>query len=181
MAIWDKQQNRPKKSTPHRAKAQSNSNGKSPDQVSDHDERCEEKVINTVTETNKTAATKSNSCERSNKKHEKEIQKQPSVLVRMLSKISKITYPTKNKPLFMYENTERAAAHNTKILENHDWDMEKAINAVNNTILEPGSEFHPIVDLEDIFKHHESWEKFKVIATEGVKYKFEDDVEYVIT
>lgn len=178
MAIWDKQQNRPKKSTPHRAKVKSKSNGKSPDKISDHDERCEEKVTNTVTETDKTAATKSNSCERSNKRHEKEMKKQPSVLVRMLSKISKITYPTKNKPLFMYENTERAAAHNTKILEDHEWDMEKAIKAVNNTILEPGSEFRPIVDLEDIFKHHVSWEKFKVIATDGVKYKFEDDIEY---
>ena len=78
----------------------------------------------------------------------------------------------------MYENTEKAAAHNTKILENHDWDMEKAINAVNNTVLEPGSEFRPIVDLEQIFKHHEDWDKFKVIATEGVKYKFEDEDEY---
>ena len=104
--------------------------------------------------------------------------KKPSVLVQLLPKISRITYPAKNKPLFTHENTEAAAAHNTKIIEDHDWDMEKAVNAVNNTILEPGSEFCPIVDLEDIFKHHEDWSKFKVIATEGVKYKFDESMEY---
>ena len=185
MAIWDKthhaKQKRPHQRGVSKTKKKISSNGKSLIENDDEEEKSEKESDDVQSSDNNMM---SDSCEitvdnkTDNVRMTIESKKKPSVLVQLLSKISKITYPAKNKPLFTHENTEAAAAHNTKILEDHDWDMEKAVNAVNNTILEPGSEFRPIVDLEEIFKHHEDWSKFKVIATEGVKYKFDESMEY---
>ena len=184
MAIWDKashvKQKRPHQRGASKSRKKVSSNGKSLTKNDDEEEKSEndEDEIQSSEKIESHGSETSTDNDSETIKLTKDSKKTPSMLVKLLTKISRITYPAKNKPLFIHENTEAAAAHNTRILEDHDWDMEKATNAVNNTILEPGSEFRPIVDLEDIFKHHEDWSKFKVIATEGVKYKFEESMEY---
>ena len=88
-----------------------------------------------------------------------------SELVRQVRKISEITYPPNNKPIFQFENTEQAKKFNTDILESYNWDVQAAIDAQSNTILHPGSEFRPLDDVEEVFQNHCDWEKYRILCT----------------
>ena len=101
-----------------------------------------------------------------------------SWLIQNVRKITSKTYPANKAPLFKLENTLEAAQINTAILERFDWNFEKAIDAQHNTIMQAGSEYRPLEDLESIFKHHKDWEKLKVLLTKGVVYGFDKDKVY---
>ena len=66
-----------------------------------------------------------------------------------------------------------AAKINTEILKRHDWNFQKAIDTQENSIMQAGSEYRPLDDLECIFKHHKDWEKLKVLLSKGVVYGFD--------
>ena len=71
-----------------------------------------------------------------------------------------------------------AAEINTAILESYDWNFEKAIDAQQNLIMQVGSKYRPLEDLEGIFKHHKDWEKLETLLTKGVVYGFDKDKVY---
>ena len=101
-----------------------------------------------------------------------------SWLIQNVRKITSKTYPANKAPLFKLENTLEAATINTAILKSYDWNFEKAIDAQQNSILQVGSEYRPLEDLEDIFSHHKDWKKFETLLTKGVEYSFDKDKVY---
>ena len=63
-------------------------------------------------------------------------------------------------------------------MKDFNWDFSKAINAKSNTILHPGSEYHPTSNLSPIFGYHVDWKKFVNLASMGAKYHFKKDIKY---
>ena len=101
-----------------------------------------------------------------------------SWLIQNVRDITSKTYPANNAPLFKLENTLEAAKINTEILKSHDWNFQKAIDAQENSIMQAGSEYRPLDDLECIFKYHKDWEKLKILLSKGVVYGFDKNKEY---
>ena len=64
-----------------------------------------------------------------------------SELMSIINKVIKEgIWATQPRP-FKFENTSEAAAHNTKILEEHKFDLSKVLEKYENTVFHPGTEF----------------------------------------
>lgn len=70
-----------------------------------------------------------------------------------------------------------AAIHNTKILEKHNYDLEKAIEAQGFTNLSMGAELRPSEQLEPLLRHHPNFNKLEEIIQQGVRYPQDDLTE----
>ena len=78
--------------------------------------------------------------------------------------------PTPGKSSFLFELSKEAALHNSKILESHEYDLERAIQSQGFTHLSMGSELRPVTQLEPLLRHHPYWPELKQIALHGVDY-----------
>ena len=64
--------------------------------------------------------------------------------------------------------TKEAAAHNSAIIANNDYDFTKTLEATSpGTQLAYGSEFRPAKELEPIFHHHELWDRTNRLLQQG--------------
>lgn len=84
--------------------------------------------------------------------------------------ILKETYPPLNKSPFIFDRTTKAATHNSLLLEQFNFDVDKATQSTPNTILSYGAEFRPPSTIEPLLRLHPNWNKVKDIITNGVKY-----------
>ena len=86
----------------------------------------------------------------------------------LIHELSTKTYPPFQNTQFDFSLNIKAAKHNSHILEQHDYNLEKTLAAVSpGTQLESGSEFRPVPDLEPILMHHPLWQRAKTILTQG--------------
>ena len=69
--------------------------------------------------------------------------KQPSWLVRTLSKIHESYTAHTTTTRFKFDNNMDAAKHNTRILEAAEFDIQRAIDMDGRSIIKPGTEFSP--------------------------------------
>jgi hypothetical protein len=67
-----------------------------------------------------------------------------------------------------------AAEHNSKILADHDYDLEKAYSSQGFSELSMGSELRPVNQLEPLIHHHPNKSAILKIATLGVDYPISD-------
>ena len=96
-----------------------------------------------------------------------------SWLVHTISNIIRQSDRNINPHKFQFTNTRDAAKFNTRILKRYKYDLVAAMKNEKGTMLEPGSEFRLVKTLEPLLKHHNNWQKFKKIITEGVDYNLE--------
>ena len=89
-------------------------------------------------------------------------------------------YPDLSTNPFLFEFTNKAAKHNSKILEQKRWDLEEALRvAAPGTHLQYGSEFRPVSDLEPLLEENELWPKTKAMLQHGVKIPIDNLPEEV--
>jgi hypothetical protein len=72
--------------------------------------------------------------------------------------ISKPPIPM-NPPLFIFKKCPRAASHNARILEGHNFDLNKIIKDQHPSQLSYGSEFRSSRDLKKLLEDHPLWRK----------------------
>jgi hypothetical protein len=72
----------------------------------------------------------------------------------------------------MFSMDEAAAAHNSKLLEEHGFDLGKFLAAHSDTTLNYGSEFRPIEQLARILGQHPNFDELQKILTSGMDYRF---------
>lgn len=82
--------------------------------------------------------------------------------------------PTPSKGPFLYEFSQSAATHNSKILESFDYDLARVIAAHPNSISSPGSELRPIHHLKILIGNHPNFPHISRILTHGIDYPAED-------
>ena len=90
-----------------------------------------------------------------------------SNLITLISKILEIEELPPTKSAFKFENTIQAANHNKKILKSFNFDYEKLLEKQRNTNISYGSEFRNYKNLEELLKHHTSWNELKTFLTSG--------------
>ena len=101
-----------------------------------------------------------------------------SHLIRTITEIVNAESVTPTKSIFRFENSEKAAAFNSKLLRSMRMDFHKVIHAQGNSFLRPGSEFRNPLLLEKLLHNHERWNKLKRIMTTGAAYSFKKDSIY---
>ena len=77
---------------------------------------------------------------------------------------------------FIFESTEKAVKHNTRILKKYEYNFKKVILGHKGTALNPGSEFRPLKALKQLWENREDWKKIKSILKSGCKYPMGPDV-----
>ena len=84
--------------------------------------------------------------------------------------------PIPDAPLFDFETTEEAMHHNSKILEQHNFDLEAALEAQRGTTVWHGSEFRKTNQLEKIIGSHPHFDYLKKVFEGGMDYEFLTEV-----
>ena len=78
--------------------------------------------------------------------------------------------PQHTHPRLQFEWSTQAAQQNAAILQQHGWDLTRALDAEHGTILSPGSEFRDPNYLSPLWKSHRLWPKVHKWITEGITY-----------
>ena len=99
-----------------------------------------------------------------------------SKLMKTIQSIINTPTPTPNKSIFKFENNDKAAAFNSKLLRSMNMDFTKTIKAQKKSFLSIGSEFPSPDLLSTLFSKHIRWPKMKRILSKGVEYAFKKDI-----
>ena len=76
----------------------------------------------------------------------------------------------------MFQLTEEAARHNTKLLSSFDFDLGKVLKAHPGTVSSYGSELRPLDQLKTLLRFHPRWSTIEKYALHGIDYPFVDDI-----
>ena len=112
--------------------------------------------------------------------HEHEVSSHEEEVLKMIKKILDTPSPSFEKSPFIFENTKKARVHNSRILEQFDFDFRAAMNSFDKSVIHPGSEFRDSELLEPLLKDHPDWMILKEIMDLGVDlgldpYKIRDE------
>ena len=102
---------------------------------------------------------------------------QDSWLVHTIKKLLKSPNKSIKPHKYRFENTRDAAKFNTKLLKRHKYDLEVALEKEDGTMLEPGSEFRAVEQIESLFQKHELWPKMQSIVDKGITYQLDSITE----
>jgi len=95
----------------------------------------------------------------------------PSVTQARFIEIKQDLHSTKENPLlqslFIFEYSRDAELHNSIILEQFNFDIDKAIQAQPNSQIHYGLEFKPSLKLKELLEHHPHWHQLKSILDNG--------------
>lgn len=78
-----------------------------------------------------------------------------------------------NPPLFIFKRCPNAAAHNAKILEEHNFQLDSIIKTQHPSQISYGSEFRSSIDLEELLRDHPLWPKLQDILDNGASFPLE--------
>ena len=83
---------------------------------------------------------------------------------------------TPDTPLFKFETSDEAMEHNNHLLEQHDFDLEAALESQRGTTVWHGSEFRDTKQLEKIIGNHPHFDYLKKVFEGGMDYEFSSEV-----
>jgi hypothetical protein len=92
-------------------------------------------------------------------------------LARLTEVASTTTEPPKRAPVEFATSSEALQA-NDELLREYDYDLEKLINAFQETTLGYGSEFRPVEQLKKVLGGHPQYEALAELITKGMDYRF---------
>ncbi len=91
--------------------------------------------------------------------------------IQIIHELQNQVYPTlKQNLLFRFENTTEAALHNAIVLEQYNFDLDKAIRAQDSSQVMYGSEFKHPKYLEKLLHDHPHWKHLKKILLQGATF-----------
>ena len=100
----------------------------------------------------------------------------PAWLLQSIQQIAATSTPTPAAPPFQFCSSSDSVTHNTRLLEEYDFDLTKIVDEHQHTTLGYGSEFRSIEDLSSIYRQHELFSFFKVMHQKGMEYIFKRDL-----
>jgi hypothetical protein len=87
------------------------------------------------------------------------------------------TIPTPLAVPFMFKLSDKAAAHNTKLLEEYNFNMQEVLEAHCHSFMGYGSEFRPVHMIEPLLLHHQNWSYLKLQLQQGSKWPLKELLE----
>lgn len=100
----------------------------------------------------------------------------PAWLMTNIRAVAGMAVPTPKPPIVMFQMTQEAAEHNTKILEEHSMDFDWFLRGQQETTLAYGSEFRPVEQLRLVLGNHPLFAELETILTKGMDYRFETTI-----
>jgi hypothetical protein len=110
-------------------------------------------------------------------------------LIQQIRNAIAIKSPKPDAPLFHFEPSREAAHKNYCLMKRFNYNIEKALEAQQNSPLGYGSEFRMAATLAPLLGLHPNWDCFKILLKEGSDLHFEqldeekrkDDVKEALT
>jgi len=96
-----------------------------------------------------------------------------SKMVKIINDIIKSNDDPPKRSIFKFENNDKAADHNSKILKACNYDYEKALRKQKDSFIFYGSEFRNTSKLEHLLKYHKNWDRLRLFLTNGTDTSFE--------
>jgi hypothetical protein len=90
--------------------------------------------------------------------------------VEIIKEIQLSQVPASKPTLFIFENSQEAALHNAIVLENYNYDINKAISAQEGSQVSYGSEFRNPMVLEELLHHHPHWSHLRNVLSHGATF-----------
>ena len=76
----------------------------------------------------------------------------------------------------IFEPTKEAAAHNSKLLANYQFNYKNAVKSNKKSIIIHGSEFHTVKSISKLWQYRHDWTKIKNNVFKGIKYPLKPDL-----
>lgn len=93
-------------------------------------------------------------------------------MITMIREIVDSKQDPPKKSIFKFENSNKAAQHNGRILESCNYVCEKVLHKQRGTNIFYGSKFRNISTLSKLFGYHDNWIRFKLFLSEGTDTTF---------
>jgi hypothetical protein len=88
----------------------------------------------------------------------------------LLKQIADSSCPTPSPSPFQYEDSLAAAQFNSKLIEQHGYDLQAVFDAHKNSTISPGSEFRHPSTLEPILGGHPNWNPLRSTLLHGATF-----------
>ena len=88
----------------------------------------------------------------------------------MIQEVATTPVSTPTKPPVSFEITDKAIAHNTNLLQQHNLDLAALLAAHPDSTFGPGSKSQPIPQLEKVLGGHPNFVMFCAILKNGMPY-----------
>jgi hypothetical protein len=98
----------------------------------------------------------------------------PPNLVQVINKIISSPSNKMQQPSFKFKLNQKAAVHNWKILQEHNLNLDRALNAQQSSQLQFGSEFRETQILEPLLQKHPLWNRLKDQLDNGASFPLEE-------
>ena len=92
-------------------------------------------------------------------------------LLKTINSILNLKLPTPAHPDLKTGISSEAVAHNSKILEENNFNLKQLIDKNMHTTMRYGSEFRPTEILEKLYGEHRYWKRVKRNIDMGVHYE----------
>ena len=79
---------------------------------------------------------------------------------------------TPTSPPIKFDTSNKAMRHNSQLLKESGYNLEKLFLANSGTTLKYGSKFGPINQLRQVMGAHPQFEELATVLTHGVDYRF---------
>jgi hypothetical protein len=97
-------------------------------------------------------------------------------LLEAVQAVANETTSTPSRPPVVFEMTQEAAAHNSQLLADNNFDLDKFLTANKETTLGYGSEFRSIQQLRTILGEHPNFPELELILSKGMDYRFRKEL-----
>jgi hypothetical protein len=102
--------------------------------------------------------------------------KNPEFLDRLRT-VTSAPAPTPASPSVKFDTSSHAMKHNSRLLKESDYNLEKLFLANSGTTLDYGSEFRPINQLRQVMGGHPQFEELVTVLTHGMDYRFHRELD----
>jgi hypothetical protein len=100
----------------------------------------------------------------------------PAWLMQAIEEVLETEAPIPSAPPVRFDLSEEAVLHNTELLRDCDFDMDKFLKSHQDTTLGFGSEFRPVEQLDKILGQHPNFGFFSDVLVAGMDYHFTDEL-----
>jgi hypothetical protein len=103
----------------------------------------------------------------------------PTWLLQNARRIASTPVPAPRKPNVIFDTTETAVRHNTKIIEDLGYDFDQFMAENSDTTIGYNSKFQLLSQTETLFGQHPGFGFFRTFAELGMAYHFSDTIREV--
>jgi hypothetical protein len=100
----------------------------------------------------------------------------PEWLYHAILEVANEPVPVPQKPPVRFDTSDESIQHNSELLRQFDYDLNKLLEAHGHTTLNYGAEFRPVQQLEKVLGPHPNFAFFRTVLRDGMNYFFKSEL-----